>query len=142
MKRFTLITAAVALIVVTLLLQAQTNVTGYWVFRIPRANGDGTFQESFFELKQDGDTVTGRAILGNREAPISDGTLKDGALHFSISLPGRGGANPTRAAYDGKLSGAKFSMTAPGRGGNPITGDFERTKKEATMPPAPLPLPA
>src|SRR5258706_12030164 len=102
MKRFTLITAAVALIVVTLLLQAQMNVTGYWVFRVPRANGDGTFQESFFELKQDGESVTGRAVFGNREAPISEGSFKAGTLHFATSTPGRGGAGPVRGVYEGK----------------------------------------
>jgi alpha-galactosidase len=40
---------------------AQTSVTGYWAFDAPRtANNDGTYRETFFELKQDGETITGR----------------------------------------------------------------------------------
>jgi hypothetical protein len=33
-----------------LFLHAQTDLNGYWVFKVPR--GDGTFTESYFELKQ------------------------------------------------------------------------------------------
>src|SRR6516225_4506369 len=36
---------------------AQTNTSGFWVLRVP--TGDGNFRETFFELKQDGETVTG-----------------------------------------------------------------------------------
>jgi len=35
----------------------QTDLTGFWAFRAPR--GDGTFAESFLDLKQEGDQVTG-----------------------------------------------------------------------------------
>ena len=42
-----------------------SNVTGFWVFRVP--TGDGNFRESFFDLKQSGETVTGKLIQGSRE---------------------------------------------------------------------------
>ena len=97
MKRLTLLLLAV-------LGYAQTNLTGYWVFRAPRANNDGTFAETFFELKQEGDIVTGRALQGTRETLISEGTFQGGTLHFVVSVAGRGG-NPNRTVYDGKVSG-------------------------------------
>ena len=142
MKRLTLLVVAAALAGVALLSYAQANLTGYWVFRVPRANGDGTFQESFFELKQDGTAITGRAIQGTRENPISEGTIENGALHFVVTSAGRGGT-PTRSVYDGKDSGSgRYSLTGTGRGPNPTVGELVRSTKEAATPPAPLPLPA
>ncbi len=47
-------------------LLAQTNLTGVWILRVPRT--DGTFNESFFELKQDREAIAG-TMLGNRETP-------------------------------------------------------------------------
>jgi alpha-galactosidase len=134
MKRLTLLLLAV-------LGYAQTNLTGYWVFRAPRANNDGTFAETFFELKQEGDIVTGRALQGTRETLISEGTFQGGTLHFVVSVAGRGG-NPNRTVYDGKVSGGgAIALTRAGRG-NPSSGEFVRSTKEAALPPAPLPLPA
>jgi hypothetical protein len=37
-------------------IHAQTDLTGFWVFKVPR--GDGTLSESYFELKQSGETIT------------------------------------------------------------------------------------
>lgn len=45
---------------------AQINLTGVWVPRVPRS--DGTFNESYVELKQDGEAISG-AMLGNRDTP-------------------------------------------------------------------------
>jgi alpha-galactosidase len=127
-------------------LHAQTDLTGFWVLKIPR--GDGTFTQSFFDLKQNGDTVTGNTV-GRGQNPIADGTFKDGKLHFAVSVAGRGGqkGGPPQTfttTYDGTLQNGKFAMTVTGgRGGRgPTTGDFERSKAEAALPPAKLPLPA
>ncbi len=143
-------------------LVAQNDLTGFWVFKIPR--GDGTFQSSYFELKQSGDTITGNSVGGRGQQQITNGTFKDGKLHFEVSFTGRGGgggapkgAPPKGAApggapqtftttYEGSMQGDKFVLTVTGgrggRGGRgPTTGDFERSKAEAAMPPAKLPLP-
>ena len=129
-------------------IQAQTDLTGFWVFRVPR--GDGTFTESFFELKQSGETLTGNTMGGRGQTPIADGAFKDGKLQFNISFTGRGGqkGGPPQTfttTYEGTLQGEKFAMTTTGRGGRagrgPISGEFERTTREASMPPAKLPLP-
>ncbi len=124
-------------------LVSQSDLSGYWVLRVPRANGDGTFQETFFELKQSGEEVTGRQLVGQRELPITEGVFKDGTLHFVLTPPGRGaGAAPLRLVYEGKLApDGSFSLTSTGRGPAPITGRFERSSKQAALP-APLPLPA
>ncbi len=132
---------------------AQNDLTGFWVFKIPR--GDGTFQSSYFELKQSGETITGNTVGGRGQSPIADGTYKDGKLHFAVSFAGRGGGQKGgggapqtfTTTYDGTLQGDKFSMTTTGgrggRGGRgPTTGDFVRSKAEAAVPPAKLPVPA
>jgi hypothetical protein len=62
----------------------QTNLTGFWVFRVP--TGDGNFRETFLDLKQDGERITGKLLAGTREVAINDGTLKNGALHFVSRL--------------------------------------------------------
>ena len=129
------------------LVQAQTDLTGYWVFKVPR--GDGTFTESYFELKQAGETVTGNTIGGRGPTQLSDGAFRDGKLHFGITFTGRGGQRGGAPAaitttYEGTLQGDKFAMTATGgRGGRgPTSGEFVRTTAAAAQPPAKLPLPA
>src|SRR5258708_3575138 len=89
------------------ILYGQTDLTGFWVFRVPR--NDGTFQESFIELKQEGEQITGKISPGNRQ--ISEGGFKDGRLHFVVSFQ-RGNNPAVQIPYDGKPSeGGKFSLT-------------------------------
>ena len=143
MRRLTLPFLAALLAGIPVLSDGQTNLTGFWVFRVPRDNNDGTFQEFFFELKQEGEAVTGRALQGTGENPILEGAVHDGSLHFMVSLPGLGGGNPTQTVYEGKLAeGGKFALTATRRDPKPANGEFVRSTKEAALPPAPLPLPA
>lgn len=121
----------------TLNLLAQSNVTGFWVFRVP--TGDGNFRESFFDLKLDGETVTGKAITGSREIPITEGTFSNGALHFVVAFGN--GPQARRAVYDGISEGDKFTVTSQTTGRDPVKGTLERSKPEAALPPARLPLP-
>src|SRR5882672_6661751 len=86
---------------------AQTDLSGFWVFRVP--TGDGNFRESFFDLKQDGEVVTGKMVAGTRELPVAEGTFKGGALHFTVTL---GNPPQTRqVVYDGALEGEKIRFT-------------------------------
>src|ERR1039457_5199108 len=59
---------------------AQSDITGFWVFRGPPP--DGNIRESFFDLKLDGQTVTGNAVQDTRQIPISKGNFQDGVFHF------------------------------------------------------------
>src|ERR1017187_6314256 len=130
-------------------IDAQTDLTGFWVFKAPR--GDGTFNESYFELKQSGETITGNTVGGRVQSPVNEGACRDGKLHFAVSFTGRsgqkGGAPQTfTTIYEGTLQGDKLAMTITGGRGarvgrGPITGEFERTTAQAAMPPAKLPLP-
>jgi alpha-galactosidase len=140
---------ALILMLGALSMHAQTDITGLWVFKAPR--GDGTFSESYFELKQNGETITGNTVGGRAKLPVNDGAFRDGKVHFAISFTGRGGQKggapqTFTTIYEGTLQGDRFAMTMTGgrggRGGRgPIAGEFERTTAEAAMPPAKLPLP-
>src|ERR1039458_10435325 len=75
---------ALLLVSVALFLLAQADVSGFWVYRVP--TGDGNFRETFFELKQSGETVAGTLYQGARQIPIAEGSFKGGKLHFVVSM--------------------------------------------------------
>ncbi|MGB7593540.1 MAG: glycoside hydrolase family 27 protein, partial [Terriglobia bacterium] len=117
---------------------AQTDVTGFWVLRVP--TGDGNYRESFFDLKQSGEKVTGKILMGPRQTPISDGTFSNGKLHLVVKFRFQ---NQERTVnYEGTMEGGKISMTRQFPGRAPIAGIAERTTPEAALPPPRLPLPA
>jgi alpha-galactosidase len=116
-----------------------SNITGFWVFRVP--TGDGNFRESFLDLKQEGDAVTGESIQGSRKLPISDGTLRDGKLHFVVNVRSGNPPQDRQVVYDGAMQDNKFVLTSQFPGRSPITGTLEPSKPEAAQPPPRLPLP-
>ena len=136
-KRLLLLAILITIFLVSSsLLIAQTDLTGFWVFRIP--TGDGNFRETFFDLKQNGDQITGRVVAGSREIPISAGTFKDGKLHFETTFGT--GERARHGVYDGTVQNDKIELTSQFQGREPQKGTAERTKPEAAQPPAKLPL--
>ena len=129
---------------------AQTNLSGYWDVKTPNPSNDGTFRDTYFEIQQTGETIGGTLIRRPNGIPIQ-GTFKDNAIHFvTVSpappAPPAGSTAPTRPpqrpmVYDGSYEQGKLMLTFQGRNGA-VTSVGERVTREATMPPAPLPLPA
>jgi alpha-galactosidase len=121
---------------------AQTSLSGYWLLKVP--NGDGTFRETYFELKQDGDSISGK-IFGRlpNGTPVS-GSYKANSLHFASNPPSTSAAGSALAArqtvYDGSFEQGKLMLQTTVRG-KTVQGVAERTTYEATLPPPPLPLP-
>jgi alpha-galactosidase len=128
-----------ALLLATVLTGAQTDLTGFWVFRVP--TGDGNFRESFFDLKQNGEKITGKAIQGSRETPFSEGSFAGGKLHFVISFTSGNPPQTRQVTYEGTLQGDKIALTSQAPGRDPIKGTLERSRPEAALPPPRLPLP-
>jgi alpha-galactosidase len=128
--------AAAVLAIGAFVMHGQTDATGFWVFKVP--TGDGNLRESFFDLKQEGEVLTGKA-LGRRENPISEGSVKDGKLHFVVNFQAQ---NQTRQmVYDGTFGGGKINLTLSAPGREPVAGIMERSRPEAALPPPRLPLP-
>jgi alpha-galactosidase len=119
-------------------LAAETDLTGFWVFRVP--TGDGNYRESFFDLKQSGEKVTGRILRNGHDTPISDGTFSNSKLHLVVTS--RFQDRERSMTYDGTMEGEKISITMLFPGRDPIAGVAERTTSEAALPPSRLPLPA
>ncbi len=134
-RRVVLLLAVVSGIAVVT--NGQTSISGYWDFQAPRiANNDGTYRETFFELKQDGESITGRIEPGgSREYPLTEGTLRNGTLHFVILVP-RANAAPNRTVYEGtQTQDGHFTFAATGADGNATRGELLRVAKEAALPP-------
>lgn len=123
------------------------DLTGYWDVRTPNGT-DGTFRHTYFHIEQNGDAITGELIRRPKGISIS-GTFKDNALHFVTVPPAppapAPGARPRRQmpvlTYDGTVEDGKLMLTTHGRMGE-IHSVAEKVTKEATEPPAALPLPA
>src|SRR5262249_56651145 len=114
LRRFALLLALLAL---GTLAWPQTDLTGLWVFRVP--TGDGNFRETFFELKQNGETIAGKVLAGSREAAITEGTFKNEALEFAVVY-----GNPPqtrRVVYQGTLHREKIALTSQAPGRDPLT---------------------
>jgi alpha-galactosidase len=119
-------------------LAAQNNLSGYWVLLTP--TGDGNYRKSYLYLEQSGETITGKVLFGTRELPISNGAFESGKLRFDVITHFR--ERSRTVTYTGQMNGDKIDMQVnfPGRG--PSSGTAERTTRETTLPPKPLPLPA
>ena len=73
--------------------------TWKWTFEIP----DGQTLEPSAKLTQEGEKLTGVLIMGERERPISEGTVKNGEISFKV-VSKRDDQTVT-SKYTGKLSG-------------------------------------
>jgi alpha-galactosidase len=136
MRFRSLIRPALLLAAMAALLPAQSDITGFWVFRVP--TGDGNFRDTFFDLKQDGRTVTGKRA-GDRETPIANGTFENRTLRFEVPMRSQGQTRST--VYEAAITGRTIVMTVTNAGREPVKGTLERSKPEAALPPPRLPLP-
>jgi alpha-galactosidase len=118
---------------------AQSDLNGYWNFRV--SNNDGTYRETYFQLEQSGQTLTGKLYGRNAEGLPIEGTAKDGVVHFA-TVPAPGSTNGRVTAYDGTFADGRFQLETHGSRGQIQKGEAVRSTKEAALPPAPLPLPA
>jgi alpha-galactosidase len=124
---------------------AQTSLAGYWVLHVD--NGDGTVRDTFFELNQDGESITGTLLgRGPNGTPIT-GTFKDGELKFKTVPPtppatAPPGYVPRSISYQGVYREGKLSLQTENFRHETLHGIAEKTTREASLPPARLPLPA
>jgi alpha-galactosidase len=118
---------------------AQTSLTGVW--KIHTDMGDGTFQDRFFELSQEGNAITGTVVHNYSPEKIVRGTFESGKLHFEV--------NPWREiieSYDGVLKGDELDLTISRKKSVNEHGSVKkvvamRDSGEGMKAPAPSPLP-
>jgi opacity protein-like surface antigen len=103
----TLLTTAFALALTTAAFAAD--VTGKWTGKMETPNGS---RDVVFDLKQDGEKLTGSTTGRGGDVQISDGSVKGDAVAFTVVRTFNG--NEMKTAYTGKVAGStlklKFTM--------------------------------
>lgn len=100
-RRQFLALSALALMAVSTASAADKNFTGKWLYTWER---QGMKVETTFELKQEGDKVTGTVSgMNGMKTEIKDGVVKDGELTFKVVREREG--NTFTIEYRGKLDG-------------------------------------
>jgi hypothetical protein len=132
----TLAACAVFALCATTQAQAQdkkSDPTGTWIWTTPGRSG-GPDRTNSVALKVDGDKLTGTLTSPGRggaaptETAIGDGTVKDGAIAFSVTREYNG--NKMVAKYSGKVTAdtieGKMETT---RNGDPVSRDWKATRQ-------------
>jgi hypothetical protein len=103
-RRQFLALSALTLLALTSANAADKNFTGKWLYTWER---QGMKVENTFDLKQEGDKVTGTVSgMTGMKTEIQDGAVKDGLLTFKVVRERNG--NKIVTDYAGKLEGDSF----------------------------------
>ena len=114
-RRQFLALSALTLLALTSANAADKNFSGKWLYNWER---QGMKVETTFDLKQEGDKVTGTVSgMAGMKTEIQDGAVKDGLLTFKVVRERNG--NKFSSDYAGKLEGdslkGKISMEIQGQ---------------------------
>ncbi|HEX3879112.1 MAG TPA: glycoside hydrolase family 27 protein, partial [Bryobacteraceae bacterium] len=94
---------------------AAADLSGNWV--VVQDMHDGTERRTYFDLKQDGDHITGHIRVTQFYYAIKDS--KGGPDSFTVTASMMDGHNERTVTYQGKLQGDQLVLTTAGRGGAP-----------------------
>lgn len=112
MKRLRIVWVMVlAALVVSAVLAAD--VSGKWVAQVP--GRDGQTREVVFNLKADGDQLTGTVTTPRGERQISEGKVSGDEISFAQVLEFNG--NQMKLLYKGKMAGGEIKFTRQREGG-------------------------
>jgi hypothetical protein len=107
---------------------ASAAVTGKWNYDINL--DDGNTLNLVLDLKQAGDKVTGKVIVGDFETPITEGKVTADAISFKIPVD-RDGTKFT-SSYNGKLAGDRIKGKIQSDfGGQDKTYDWNATREKS-----------
>jgi hypothetical protein len=100
-------------------LAAAADVTGKYTAEVQGRNGT---QTNTFTFKQSGNMVEGTMTTQRGDTPIADGKVDGDTLTFTITRPGRGGGDPVKTTYTGKIKGDSIEISFDmGRGPQTFT---------------------
>ncbi len=120
---------------------AQHRLDGYWELRVPNPDGDGTFRDTYLQLRQSGGDVRGSLVRWHDALPLA-GTLKNGVIEFATEPPASAPRWEQRPiVFHGAFSHGSLSLSMQD-GDHTYSGVVMRVTEAATEPPKPLPLPA
>jgi hypothetical protein len=107
MRTFVLFASLALLACLMVTSAVAANVDGKWTAQVPGRQGNT--QEMTFNLKADGDKLTGNVSNPRGEMPIQDGKVEGDNISFSQTFE-RGG-NSMKITYKGKVSGDSIEFT-------------------------------
>ena len=82
------------------------DVNGAW--KAEYTTPDGTARKSTFQLKADGEKLTGKVVSGAGEADIQNGTVKGDDVSFTVVRNFNG--NEVTLKYSGKVTGDEMKL--------------------------------
>jgi hypothetical protein len=98
---------------------AAADVNGKYTAEVPGRNGT---QTNTFTFKTTGSSVEGTMTTQRGDTPIADGKIDGDTLTFTITRPGRGGGDPIKITYTGKIKGDSIDFSYDmGRGPQTFT---------------------
>ena len=102
------------------------DVTGKWTAQVPGRGGQT--RETTFNLKAEGDKLTGTVSGMQGDNPISDGKISGDEVSFKVKVSFNG--NEFAMVYKGKVAGdeIKFTRTIEGREAPPTEFTAKRVK--------------
>jgi hypothetical protein len=121
-SNYFLLAAMTALLAIT---ASAADVAGKWVGQMPTRNGDT--REATFNLKADGDKLTGTMSGPGGDIEIKDGKVSGNDISFKVPLEFNG--NSFVLIFKGTISGDQIKFTR-GREGAEQTQEF--TAKRAS----------
>jgi hypothetical protein len=89
------------------------DIDGKWAAAMP--GRDGQTREMIFNLKADGDALTGMVSSPRGDMPISEGTINGSEISFSQVM--EFGQNQVKWLYKGTISGDQIKFTRSREGG-------------------------
>jgi hypothetical protein len=95
-------------------------VNGKWVAQLPAR--EGQTRETTFNLKAEGNKLTGTVSGRQGDNPISDGEINGDEISFMVTADFRG--NEVKMHYKGKVSGDEIKFTRTREGGDQPPQEF------------------
>ncbi len=117
------------------------DLTGNWL--VKQVGPDGNVRETYYDLKQDGTTVTGALHTASNDRKIESGTV-DAEGNFTLTMPPMGppGSNRPPQKIAGKLVGNEIHVMMRGRPDQPaVEAIGTRAAPGAGGPPQRIPPP-
>jgi hypothetical protein len=96
------------------------DVTGKWTAQVPGRGGQT--REATFNLKADGNTLTGTISSPRGDAEISEGKIDGDQISFTQTMEFNG--NSMKLIYKGMISGDTIKFTRARDGGNQPPQEF------------------
>ena len=103
------------------------DVTGKYSAETPGRGGQGTVKQTF-DLKQDGDKLTGSVTgMGGRENAISDGKVDGDKITFTVKMETPRGE--FKSNYEGKVAGSEIQFKVKREGSENPPREFTAKKE-------------